>query len=530
MLGEYLRLNPIPLPDLCSKQNLAEARKLYNSAFKLKSGSVGAQAFSEQAQLVADACYLLSLTAQAEGKIAETLFYARMSVKNYNQSWTILAHRYNANDRIAREISPETVNDSSMQSMSELAISECQPKDEKATLYSALRSVDFWRLVPRLFQGLIHLSSVYARFGLIPEVLYYLGQARKIAEAVHAPGLIARCCALMGRYRVCQGETVEGASLLRHVEQLLPSMQHDRNFVVVQSMLASSLTQDRETEAAEATFAVAEKLLEQLTTAKFLDSLIDDLLKVDDLDKQMQLLNLEEAQPPRQTKSGRSASKKPSTKLAVQQKPSRPAQEVIPVIERTALNQLKGEICRAHVSTLLSKGLVDRAAALVEKAAVYPCDQGGVVLQTLLTSRIHFLQGLDNLATDPVLCVLHESTISCPSISVSGGLMRRSNVSHKPIAGTKHTVPVNPRTNHSAKKSRARSPSIARPEAESLRLVHVGLRDVLQLARQVSSTMTIHEITDILGKTLAILSAAPSSPSRKSVPASLIAYVLGTSL
>jgi len=514
---------------LCSKKNLTEAEQLYDSSVKLKSGKIGARALSEQSQLIADASYILSLVAQAEEQASKALFYARLSVKNCNQAWNILERSRTKLGRIARRDTPKTEKDHLPELMSELSISEHQPAEDTATRCSSLQTAAFWELVPRLFRGLIHLTSILAHHGLIPEVLYYLGRAKKIAEAVHAPCLIGQCLALMGQFRNRQGEVVKGALLLQQAEKVLPGMPHDQRFAAVQSVLAVHFAKGREPQAGETAFATAEKVLQQLTTKSFLESLSHKRPKTESLTMQMEMLILGGTKPARQagTNRGRAVTKKSVSKPAAQPIPSQHTDEEIPAIEAILLNRMKGEFLRARILALIREERVDRAANLLEDAAAYPSDQQGVVLQALLTARVRLHQGLDQLISDPVFCVIHESTISCPSIRTLGETHPKI-ISQDPKTRNKTTASSKQIIKIPAKKTRPRSPSIAKAEADFLRLAHSGMKEVLGLARRTSPTTILHEVSDVLGRILVVLSATSSSAAKNSVSATLLAYVLGT--
>lgn len=512
----------------CSKENLMKAEELYNNSVKLRPGMIGARALSEQSQLIADACYLRSLLAQAEEQPPTALFFARLSIKNCNQAWTVLARSHGKPSKTARKAIQETNKDLLVESMSELSISEDQAAENTITPYSSLDTIAFWSLVPRLCRGHMHISSLFAHHGLIPEVLYYLGQAQKIAGVVNTPIITGQCLATAGQLSIRQGGAAEGASLLQQAETILCKMPQDQKFAAVQSMLAAYYTRSGKSQAGEAAFATAEKLLQKLTTTDFLNGLVHKRPEIEILDVQMQLLTLEKPKPVRQpaTRQGRPVSKKSTIALANQQRPSTLLVEAIPAIEAITLTRSKGELLRDRIPALLYEGRIDRAAILLGNAAAYPCDQRNVVLQALLTSRIRLRQGLDRLISDPVFCVLHESTISCPSTRPTGGSWRRQSASQEPKSRTKITTSTTQRNKGPAKKMRPRSPSMSKVETDFLRLAHSGMKEVLSLARKVSSTKTLHEITDVLGRILLMLSAT-SSTSRNPISANLLAYVLG---
>lgn len=484
---------------------------------------------SEQSQLIADACYLHSLLAQAEGGTSKALFYARLSVKNCNQAWTILERSQGSSSRTVRKAVPETNETALLESMSDLSISEDQVTENTATPYSSLHTPPFWSLIPRLCRQNIHVSSLFAHHGLLPEARYYLGQAMKVAEAVHAPCFIGQCLGLTGDLLIRQGEPIEGGSLLRQAEDLLSGMPHDQIFAMVQSTLAAYFIKCGESQAGEIALTKAEKTLQQLTSSSFLDSLVHKNPRTEDLDVHMQLLTLEKSVPVRQhpTKQARSVAKTPTSTSMTRPKTSTASAEYLPAIDAIALNHRKGGLLRHRISAVMYGGQIDRAVLLLEDAAAYPCNQKDVVIQALLMSQIRLRQGLGQLVSDPVFCVLRESTISCPSIRPSGDSRRGQSVPQEIKTRTKATPSISQRSKGPVKKMRPRSPSMSKPEVDFLCLAHSSMKDILKLAQQVSSVTTLHEITDVLGRILVMLSATSSSASRNPGSANVLAYVLG---
>ena len=511
-----------------SKESLNKAGEIFGeSQNSPKGGRSRSRDWSERSQLTADACHIHSSLAVAEGLPSEALFHARLSVKNCHRAWAILEHSLRT-DTIARNGIGESPKDSVVEAMSGLSIAEAPPAEDISTPYSALQAAAFWTLVPRLFRSLTHISLLFAHHGLIQEARYYLEQSQKVAEAVRAPSLIGQCTALLGQQLIRSGRVDDGSVMLRQAETVLSGLPRDRNSAMLQLFLAAHHAERGEFQAGETAFAIAEKTIQNLMTKSYVDSLIYKLPIVEPLDMQMSGLTLEEPkmtrQPPK--KQGRAILKTTTVKPPEPQKPSGPAAGEVPGIEVIALSRTRSEILRGRIASSIRAGRLDVAASLLEAVATHHYVQQDVVPQALVTSQMHLCQGLERLINDPVYCVLPESSISCPSIRTTTA-RRRPSTAKLPQTGTDTTSSRDKRNKVVAKKPRPRSPSLVKAEADFLRLAQEGMNSVFSLARRVSSTATIHQITDVLARVLIMRSATSSPALNAQVSANRLAHALG---
>ena len=489
---------------------------------------------SEQSQLVADAYHVYSSLAAAEGLSANAVYLARLSVRNLQRAWAYLERSRNRNDRNLQSGPAASEKESLVEAISKFSLAE-QQSDHGGTTspISPLHAAAFWKLVARLFRGLTQTSLLFAAHGLIPEVRYYLQQSQMIAKAARAPCLLGQYFALLGQQSTLSGEVDEAISLLQQAEANLSSMQPDRNYAMLQVFLGTYHARSKNFQASGLAFAVAEKNIQSLTNRSFLNRLICKESKAEDLDVQMSALTLQEAKTSRQTHKcqGRMTSKKNSTKSQPDHEASTSLAKDIPPIEVIGLNRIRGEIIRRRIHSSIREGNLEVAASMLEVARDHTYGHQCAVLQALLTSRLYFRQALERLASDPVLCVIPESTVSCPSIKFSSDGKRRQGPVNASPASTDSASSRLQRDKGISKTSRTKAQCVAKPEVDLLRLAQKAMSDVLSLARQVSSTTSLHEVSDVLGNILITLSASPTSTLAlgKPVSANLLLYVLGTS-
>ena len=487
---------------------------------------------SEQSQLIADAYYLYSSLAAAEGLSANAIYLSRLSVRNLQRAWAYLERSRNRSGKNLQNGSDASEKESLADAVSKLSLSE-RPSDYGG-IHSgipALHAAAFWKLVARLFRGLTQTSLLFAAHGLILEVRYYLEQSQLIAKAASAPFLLGQYFALLGHQSTLGGEIDEATSLLQQAEANLSSKQPDRHYAMLQVFLGTCHTRSRNFEASGLALAVAEKTVRSLTNRSFLNRLKWEESKAEDLEQGMGGLTLQKAKTSRQSNKyqGRLTSKKNGTKSLPDHDGSTSLVKDIPAIEVTGLNRIRGEIFRQRINSSIREGNLEIAASLLEIAREHTYGHQCAVLQALLTSQLYFRQALEGLASDPVLCVIPESTVSCPSIKFSNDGKRRPGPVDGYLANTDSASSKLQRSKSISKISRTRGQCVAKPELDLLRLAQKAVSDVLSLARQVSSTSVLHEVSDALGNILITLSASPNSTLALGNPisASLLQYVLG---
>lgn len=414
--------------------------------------------------------------------------------------------------------------------MSELSIAAST--ENTSTSHSMLSGVAFWTLVPRIVRGLNHLSLLFSYSGLYPEVRYYLQQGQKIATAVGAASLNSQTTALLGNYLIRSGGVDEGVLLVQQAENLVSGLPRDRHYASLQLFLASHHTKQGELRAGKSAIGVAESTIENLVAKSFVDSLIQRRSTATTLEIDMSALTLQGAKParPPQRRQQQSISKRPQSKSVAQRDSSNSSPEEAPAVEVFALHRMRGEIIRARIYAKMSEGGLEAAASLLNERNAHTRDQQDLVLQALLASRVHFRQGLEHFVSDPVFCVIPESTISCPAIkSCNSDRQDKQNKSSSPPKSRSAAFSKCATGKALARKIKPRSLSLAKDEAKFLRVAQDEISNVFRSATTSSSTAIVHEISDVLGKILMVLSAVSSASSRASIPPGVLSYFLGES-
>lgn len=490
---------------------------------------------SERSRSVGDAAFLLSTLAAAEGQSPKALYLARLCVKGYQRAWAILERSKVSKDATARKAKSEVQSDTAADSASELSMSECGLVGSSIVSHSVPPSYGaaFWSMVPKLSKGLTHLSVLLSRHGLLPEARYYLQEAQRIATKVQADGLIGRQSALLGLYATHGGDINGGKRLLQQAEKLLSVGPRGREHVLLQLSLANHYATQGNLQDGHSALDTAESIIEHMTKKAFIDRLIHKQPTMGDLDLQLRALTLKETKKAtkpgitiRKTVAGKNASTR-LTKPNLQQDIAVTSIDEIPAIEIIDLKRIRGEAQCERTSIALESGDLESAELLLNEAASYPCDQRGKVSRAVLSSRILYNQKLEQLVADPVYCVIPESTISHPSIRVNGD-RRQLQSSSQSQAKTGSAAPTRKQRGKPAEpRTRPTSPSACEIETDVLRFAQDELTEVSKLATRLSSTKTVHDIADVLGKILLLLSVT-SPASKRQVAAAFVVYTLGT--
>ena len=486
--------------------------------------------WTDLSQITADAYYVHSSLAAVEGQLSKALFFARLCVKNCHRSWAMLERSQNRIDGATRKGPHGSENDPLVDGMSELSISAST--EVMSTRHSMLSGIAFWSLVPRLVRGLTHLSVLFSYKGLYSEVRYYLQQGQEIAKAVEAASLSGQITTLLGSYSIRSGDVSEGVLLVQQAENLVSGLPRDRSYASLQLVLATHHTKQGELRAAECAIGVAELTIQKLMAKSFIDNLVQRRSQAPILEVDLSALTIQEARPAR-TNQSRQRQANPKTlqsKSVTERDASTLSSEEAPAIEVFALQQMKDEMIRRRIYAKTFGGALDAAASLLNETIFHARDQQDLVLQALLASRIRFCQGLEHFANDPVLCVIPESILSCPAIRVCTGDIQDKQIRlSSPLKSKSHTSSRNAAGKALAKKVKPRSPSLAKDQVKFLRLAQDEMTKVFRQATTSSATATVHEISDVLGKVLMVLSAVSAGSSRTSISPGVLSYFLGES-
>ena len=463
--------------------------------------------------------HINSSIAAAKGQISKALLFSRRSIKLNRRAWATLERSQSKSavpDHVKPKLSDDSI-DTITDSASEGSISKSRAVQTVTTTYDALQGVSFWSLVPRLFRGLHQLSQIYAHEGLFSEARYYSEESQKIAEAVNANSLKSQSLAQLGNYIVRSGSCEKGVKLLKQACDMISSLQRDRHFAALQLHLVSMHASKEEWRYGESAAALCEQTLGSLWSSTFIDGLTYEAPVIRSLDDQMNELTLQDKDPARRSKvKRRLPAKKSVSKLVTQ------AKQAVAACEISTLSRMKGDVLRQRACIAMHGHKPDLARELLLEAAEYIELAKDRVLYEVQASRLLLQQGLERMISDPVFGVLPESTVSHPSTKYLGDRSEQSPQKLNDITPPRNRPPKAP----AQKTTRSRSP-MPTDFIEPLHQAQDAISKVYMLATTAGTTASVHSLTDVMAKTLMMLSAITKSKPCNATSSNFAFYMIG---
>lgn len=512
-----------------SKEHVASAESLLT--LEKSNDSSKNKSYNERYQLItstAETASLLSLLAFSRCQPAQALLYARQSVKLTYRAWALLEHQSRSTPNLQYVKGLANEGDTLSDSMTVMTISEPTPLSVFSTKHESLKCAAFWPLVPCLFQRLLHLSQLFAYQGLLPEAQYYAEQAQKICCAVTSDSLEARFHALKGTYEAKGARPGDGIVHLEKAKDILVPHQPTLFSATIELRLAQAYALHLQNAKADSSFNLAMQVLEWLASTPSMSLLVYKAKQEQLLASQMQGLTIKDTistSKPAQRK--RIPIVKCTTNMVPEVLCSSNFQRKSQGADHVPLERFRGELLRQQAISILPRKKTDSVARLLLEAATLPSSQQDSVVQALAEAKMYLRQGLEEIVSDPVLCVLNESTISCPSTVIGG--RRQSKESVEPIPETSTRATKSKR--QPAKlppKAVVKQPMLACHEFSAFLCKALDILKTIHTSAQVAfSSQMIHTVSDVYGKTLMMLSAACSSVSKTSMNPTFAVYAIG---
>lgn len=474
--------------------------------------------------------YVSSLVSTKKDEFPRAFLHARLHVKLGYRAWKAIECQQNKNTagRLIGDDSSESDGDDVANPTSTLLLAKPDPPTTISPMLTMLQSVSFWSTARRLFDGLVHLSQLFAHWGLFSEGRYYMEQGLKIAEAVQAPCLRSQALSCLGDYLTRNGDAEKGTDLLKQAEEIRHNRHIDPHMASLQVFRANCYIHKKDTQAASEALEYAMRVLGQLMTAPFVKQSTSKPTAAQDLSAEMSQLSLHEGPVTRrlQTKA-RVASKKGASKstVGVKATSSRGITIITPTI--SILSHLKATVLRQQASMAISMDKFELAASLLLEAANIPGRPQDLVIDKLGAGKLHLRQAIEAMAADPVFCVLPESTTSQPCISAVRGRQGVSASERSP----KKKAPGSPLrsavSKGASKDTRVGHAASSVRFLEFLGQAHESVLSVYEQAKMTCSTAIIHNMTDLLTRTIVMLSASTGSQAKGAANSMFALYVMG---
>ncbi|PSN70295.1 hypothetical protein BS50DRAFT_674716 [Corynespora cassiicola Philippines] len=474
-------------------------------------------------RILADACYVYSLLSTNIGSHKDAAKYAKQSVVLNRRIWAALESR-----SICRKATPTEGNNADVEGLAKSSFDPLSSvRNEQGVplivsmTHDALSGSDFWSLIPSLYRALMQHSLVYSHQGLLQEAVYVAEQAEKVAMASRSRSLTIENASHRADYWSQSGRPEKAQAILDTIDTS-KSTTH-LSMARYYSSLARFHHVNHQFDKEISAYENLEKLLEDLVSPSYIQSIDSLATDVNALAVQMADVSLEEAKSksakatrirkptvrttakaaakpapvPRTRVAGRAAAKTtskaaPKTNRRAVQAVASPTPSVTE--QCLALERLRGDMIYRRVLCNLLLDNISKAAELIECAQTTFKDLEKNAMHLWASFKTILSQSLKQLAQDFTLNTLPESTIAFPAISVKD---RKSSEG----APTKARGPAT-----ATKASRGKKQS-KEDFVETLQHARERLVQAHALCASTGSTHTFQQVSMALGHVTVLLSA-----------------------
>ena len=485
-------------------------------------------------KFLADVYLVCSRLAFENGSPGEALAFAKRCVKLNYRAWAGLESR-TGNTSTAHSVDlADSEVDSATEGMSGLTLSTAKAPTVMSTTHEALDGAAFWTLVPSLYRGLHHLSTILSHHGMFQEAIYWTQQASKIVETAKATPLIMHNLTVAGHHWARGGHVEKGAELLTQGKNVCDDIKN-KVTVALHSCLGNLHRMRGDAKEELAAYEEAERMLGEITAERFINGL-EHMPPLEGLERDMAKLAVGATPVPAEKASSRSRSRPPAKggRATRDKNPKVEIKSCPSSAECVELHGLRGSVLRLKAVALALQRQSSAAASLLQEAGSCHGDQQSFVQQRICNAKHLMQQSLEEMAADAVFCVLQESTISFPSIAVAGKTHQRllsdKTLSDKALSAVNRPCPPQKSPLKSNAKKGERSASPARVDfVHTLHLARASVSDVLGVAMRYGSTATVHSISSALSRITMLLSAANPGKDKSLVHPAMAAYSMGES-
>jgi separase len=505
--------------------------------------------------ILANACYVYSLLAASKGSHKEAARYARQSVTLNRRMWAALESKASAQKAAIAEDEASMVDGSSKLGFDPLTAM----RDDKgapivsSNTHESLGGADFWFMVPSLYRGLMQHSQVFANQGLLQEAIYVAEQAEKVASATRSPSLMTDNASWQAACWAQSGRPDKAGPLLQALD--VPSDRKSLSVAAYHSAVARVYHCTGDIDEEIASYAVLEKLLDELTSPTYVQSLSAIHPDLDTLASQIASMSIENSKTksskaPATTKPQKPAAKPTSrptsragarsasgtrsrsgtasaasttstTKPAPRGRPksiAAPSSETVSTADQcVTLRALQAEVFHRGVLANLLQDNLKAATALIERVQDLQVGADRDIQHTWAKFKLMLAESAQQIAADFAFNTLPESTIAFPAIGAKDRRMSEG-VPLKKIA---------PAAPSKAKGGRGKKvAAVTKVDfTDTLRQAREHLLEVHALSATHGSNHLFQQVSNALGHITVLLSAV--SEARGSVHPLYAAYTSG---
>jgi separase len=365
--------------------------------------------------MFAQAAYLQGLIALQQGQFHHALMSCRESVRVLFQEWV------RTGSQLPTDAEKTTVGE---ESKADVSLPTFVKDNNTAVLPTG--GPDFWILFRQLFRTVLHLSTIYAQLGLFQETVYYAEMAETMARNAQSDVYVAQAATWAASVYVKAGNTEKATGLINQARSTLPTGYRSCSALSLVCQIGSVYRELHDYEAEQEMIDLADSILVALKP----EPVATVTPEVGHLEKQMAKLNVKEKTTGKVRATRRTVqvptttTAKKATRTAAATKAKAPVGPPMTVAaaEDPYLSTFRTAISIHKAVSLLGKKDWAKAAALLEDKALlsnvpsgHICDNKKVVVAACLIGS-----SLEAMAHDSVFSVVHDSTLSFPTVAGAG--------------------------------------------------------------------------------------------------------------
>ncbi|KAK3990582.1 Separin [Cladorrhinum sp. PSN332] len=479
-----------------AEDHISRARLAYSS-----DGSLQKFTRSQKKQLVANACYLLSVLALERGDSHHALVYSRESVRAIFAEWVRMEGQLTTK-------MPGQGNDASI----DMSAADM-------TLQSKAQNPGpvFWKMFNGLFRNTLQISSIYAHLGMFQETMYYAEQAMKIAKSVDSEFYNSQCAAWIGSVSWKAANASKSLEMLQQATAFLPEDERSYLSATLACQISAMYASQNNMEGAELLLAKAEAIMGKLRGPDQVAVVREKMaeLQIEEKPARGARKPVARKAPVRKTAASKTAKGKAAAAAAAA---AAVPPEPEPVPEDAQLAKLRASILVQKAASMLKqKEWVEAQAVLTEATAASKASDLLPARQLAMASCLLGMS-MEQMANDPVFSVIQDSTISFPALSGA----EKSTV--ELVASGKGSPAKKPRGAASTKAATAQE---ANPEVyvENLRQSHDYLLEAHAIAAKSGDSILVHRISSLL-QHVALILTATATKSRATTHSAQTSYAV----
>lgn len=399
--AEYcLAVNSLP----GAQAAISTAQQLTHETDSAKSQASSIDSLRSKAQVH----YLNARYQSLLGRLSNSIFHIKQSVKCYLQAWAFVERKY---EKLRSSHGGQSLDDKRIVPDAEF--------DDRSAFFNlsgssneATDSTHFWPMIRPLFESLLYSSTLHLQSGLITEGRYYLQEALKIAQTVTSPAFIVRSLTCQASLETRCGNNSLGKSLSEKARELLVSA---KNIGGIHSTLLQAECALHWSEHDDDCFEEIDQMCQMLDNIRTPCLLLPSSLKTETEELIEGIGNLKIDN--KEHKLSRAASVKTSKPKAKSSKDSVTRTSTMVKDGRTPLQRIKRKLLLLKADIISRNAEEAESLATADEILQSSTSDECSIQQSLIQGNINLKKGLQALTFDPVLNIIPETILAQPAVS-----------------------------------------------------------------------------------------------------------------